>query len=135
MYGGHPWPQLRPKPVRPHQFLQKSVRFLVSISGLRVATVLDMSRTLLLFVLLVVARTDAKRVIHAAPESEKTGRYIVKLEDDTSHDRFEELKGDIIGESVDHSIYETVEGSVSKLFSAKLPDDALDRVRPKLILY
>ena len=90
---------------------------------------IDMSRTLLLLVLLVAARTDAKRVIHAVPESEKTGRYIVKLEDDTSHDRFEELKRDIIGESVDYSIYETVEGSVSKIFAAKLPDDALDRVR------
>ena len=93
-----------------------------------------MSRSLLLLVLLVAA-TDAKRVIRsAAPESEKTGRYIVKLEDDTSHDRFEELKKDIIRKSVDHNIYESVEGSVSKILVAKLPDEALDRVRLQLML-
>ena len=87
-----------------------------------------MSRLRLLIVLLVAATVDARRVIRAAPESEKTGCYIVKLEDDTSHDRFEELKKTLLEESIDHHIY-GVEGSVSKIIAVKLPEEAPDRVR------
>ena len=87
-----------------------------------------MSR-LLLLVLLVAATVDARRVIRAAPKSKKTGRYIVKLEDDTSHDRFEELTENLLRESTDHHIYEKVEGSVSKIITVKLSEDSLYRVR------
>ena len=87
----------------------------------------DMTRLLLLLVLLVAATVDARRVIRAAPKSEKTGCYIVKLEDDTSHDRFKELKKTLLEESVDHHIY-GVEGSVSKIFAVKLPEESLDKV-------
>ena len=89
-----------------------------------------MSRLLLLLVLLVVTTVaNAKRVIRAAPESKKTGCYIVKLEDDTSHTRFEELKEELVGESVDHNICGKVEGSVSKIIVVKLSEDSLDKVR------
>ena len=87
-----------------------------------------MSR-LLLLVLLLAATVDARRVIRAAPDSEKTGCYIVKLEDDTSHDRFEELTQMLLKESIDHKIHVKVEGSVSKIITVKLPEGALDRVR------
>ena len=86
-----------------------------------------MTRLLLLLVLLVAATVDARRVIRAAPKSEKTGCYIVKLEDDTSHDRFEELKKTLLEESVDHNIY-GVEGSVSKIIIVKLPEESLNKV-------
>ena len=89
----------------------------------------NMSHLLLLLVLLMAATVDARRVIRAAPESEKTGCYIVKLEDDTSHDRFEELAEKLLEESVDHHIYEKVEGGVSKIITVKLREEALDRVR------
>ena len=89
----------------------------------------NMSHLLLLLVLLVAATVDARRVIRAAPESEKTGCYIVKLEDDTSHDRFEELAEKLLQESVDHHIYEKVEGRVSKIITVKLREEAIDRVR------
>ena len=88
---------------------------------------------LILLVLLVAATVDARRVIRAAPESNKTGCYIVKLEDDTSHDRFEELTEKLLEESIDHLIYEKTEGNVSKIITVKLPEDAVDRVR--LIVY
>ena len=88
----------------------------------------DMTRLLLLVVLLVAATVDARRVIRAAPKSEKTGCYIVKLEDGTSHDRFEELKKTLLEESVDHHIY-GVEGSVSKIFAVKVPEESLDKVQ------
>ena len=88
----------------------------------------NMTRLLLLLVLLVAATVDARRVIRAAPKSEKTGCYIVKLEDDTSHDRFEELKKTLLEESVDHHIY-GVEGSVSKIFAVKVPEESLDKVQ------
>ena len=88
----------------------------------------NMTRLLLLLVLLVAATVDARRVIRAAPKSEKTGCYIVKLEDDTSHDRFEELKKALLTESVDHHIY-GVEGSVSKIIAVKIPEESLDKVQ------
>ena len=88
-----------------------------------------MTHLQLLLVLLVAATVDARRVIRAAPDSEKTGCYMVKLEDDTSHDEFEELKERLVRESVDHNICEKVEGSVSKIIAIKLSEDALDRVR------
>lgn len=84
---------------------------------------------LLLILLTVTAAVDARRVIRAAPESNKTGCYIVKIEDSTSHDRFEELTEKILNESTDHRIYEKVEGSISKIVTARLSEDALDRVR------
>ena len=89
-----------------------------------------MSRLLLILVLLVRAATvDARRIIRAAPQSQKTGCYVVKLEDDTSHDRFEELTEMLLEASVDHEIHMKVEGSVSKIITVKLPEDALDKVR------
>ena len=87
------------------------------------------SRLLLLLVLFVATTVDAKRVVRAAPGSTKTGHYIVKLHDDTSHAKFEELAEKILEESVDRKIHVKVEGSVSKIITADLPEDALDRVR------
>ena len=79
-------------------------------------------------VLVATTKVDARRIIRAAPESNKTGCYIVKLEDGTSHDKFEELTEEILNESTDHHIYEKVEGSVSKIITVRLTEEALQKV-------
>ena len=88
-----------------------------------------------LLILLVAAISDCRRVIRAVPESNKTGCYIVKLEDDTNHDRFEELTEKLREESIDHHIYEKAEGSASKIITVKLPEVALDRVKALISNY
>ena len=88
-----------------------------------------MSEVTLLLVLLATATAiDASKVIHAPPGSDKTGCYMVKLDDDISHDEFEELAEKLLEESSDHTIYGKVEGSVSKIITVRLMEDALDRV-------
>lgn len=88
-----------------------------------------MSKVLLCVSLILIATVVyARRVIRAAPGSDKTGCYIVKLEDYTSHEKFEELTGVIVEESLDHLVHEKVEGVVSKIVTAKLSEDALHRV-------
>ena len=83
---------------------------------------------LLLLLLSATATVDARRVIRAAPEANKTGCFIVKLGDDTSHDEFEELREIILEESTDHHVYE-VEGNVSKIITANLSEAARHKVR------
>ena len=88
----------------------------------------NMSRSLLLLVLLAAATVDAKRVIRAAPESKKTGDYIVQLERDVSHEQFEELREALIEESVDNRVHVAIDGTVAKLMSVKLRDESVDKV-------
>ena len=87
-----------------------------------------MSRSLLLLVLLAAATVNAKRVIRAAPESRKTGNYIVQLERDVSHERFEELREALLEVSVDHRIHVAIDGTVAKLMSVKLRNESVDKV-------
>ena len=95
------------------------------------------SSHLLLLILFVTATAvaDARRVIRAAPESKKTGCYIVNLKDDTSHEKFVELTEKLLKESVDHRIYEKVEGHVSKIITVRLPEEALDKVKLLITCY
>ena len=93
-----------------------------------------MTTSVLLLVLIVASvlvattKVDARRIIRAAPESNKTGCYIVKLEDHTSHDKFEEIAEMVLKESTDHHIYEKVEGHAAKIITARLTEEALQEV-------
>lgn len=82
------------------------------------------SVVLILFILLPV---DARRIIRAAPELDRTGDYIVKLEDSTSHEKFEQLANEILSASEDGQLHEKVEG-VSNIITARLSDEALQKV-------
>ena len=75
-----------------------------------------------------IATIDGSKVIHAPPGSDKTGCYMVKLKDDTSHDEFEKLTEKLLEESSDHHIFGKVEGSVSKIITVKLSEEAVDKV-------
>ena len=88
-----------------------------------------MSEVTLLLVLLVTATAiDASKVMHAPPGSDKTGCYMVKLKDDISHNEFQKLEERLLEESSDHHIFAKVEGSVSKIITAKLSEEAVERV-------
>ena len=83
---------------------------------------------IIFLVFLVAAAVDAKRVIRAAPTADKTGKFIVKLEDTTSHENFEQLAKEIQHQSDDQRLHGRVEGTISNIISARLSDYALSKV-------
>ena len=68
-----------------------------------------------------------KRVIRAAERSEKTGYYIVKLHNETSHEIFEQTLQKALKFSEVETVYAKHEG-VFKFFTVKLSEKALDEV-------
>ena len=84
--------------------------------------------TCLLLVLLAVSYVKCRRVIRAVEHAEKSGCYIVKLRNDTTHEVFERTLKSALSRSVDFKIYAKSEG-VFKFFTVKLPESALDEVR------
>ena len=83
--------------------------------------------TCLLLFLLAVSYVECRRVIRAAEHAEKSGCYIVKLRNDTTHEVFERTLESAQSRSDDFKIYARSEG-VYKFFTVKLSDTALDEV-------
>ena len=82
----------------------------------------------LLIFLLTSSCVQGKRVIRAAElQAEKTGAYIVKLRQQTSHDDFEQTLQKAQSLSDDERVYAKHEG-VFKFFTVKLSGKALDEV-------
>lgn len=84
--------------------------------------------TVLLLFLLGVSYVKCRRVIRAVQHAEKSGCYIVKLRNDTTHEVFERTLENALNRSEDYKVYAKSEG-VFKFFTVKLPDTALDEVR------
>lgn len=82
---------------------------------------------LLIVFLLAALYVQGKRVIRAAEDAEKTGRYIVKLDKEISHEDFEMTIQDVLGFSEDMAVYTKFEGVV-KFFVVKLSPEAADKV-------
>ena len=85
----------------------------------------------LLFVLSVcscsAASTCPLLLSSGAADSEKSGYYIVVLKDDTTHERFEEIKSKVVSMTEDEKVHGSVE-RVVKAFTVKLSQDALTTV-------
>jgi hypothetical protein len=75
---------------------------------------------LLSLLLVAVEIVQARRVIRAAPGIEKTGDFIVVLEDNTTHSGFETVVDEILKESPDSVIHEKIEGHFAKIISANI---------------
>ena len=84
--------------------------------------------TFLVLFLLAVSYVKCRRVIRAVEHAEKSGCYIVKLRNDTTHEVFERTLERALGRSDDFKIYAKSEG-VFKFFTVRLPETALDEVR------
>ena len=72
---------------------------------------------ILVFILSAVVQT--RRVIRAAPGIPKTGRYIVSLATDTSHEKFEAIAKKVQQNSWSSKI-QKIEGEFAKIIVAKL---------------
>ena len=66
-------------------------------------------------------------MIRAAEHAEKTGRYIVKLQSDTSHERFQRTLEDALSFSADSTVHAKHEG-VFKFFDINLREESLEEV-------
>ena len=83
---------------------------------------------LIYLLITTVAVVQARRVIRAAPGVETTGRYIVVLKSETSHDKFETIADEVRNESLNAAIFEKVEGPFAKIVTAKLSEDGAHKV-------
>ena len=83
----------------------------------------------LIYLLTTVAVVQARRVIRADPGVETTGRYIVVLKSETSHDKFETIADEVRNESLNAAIFEKVEGPFAKIVTAELSEDGAHKVR------
>ena len=85
----------------------------------------------LLFVLSVcsyaAASTCPLLLASGAEDSDKTGNYIVVLKDETTHERFEDIKSKVVSMTEDEEVHGSVE-TVVKAFTVKLSDRALSTV-------
>ena len=81
----------------------------------------------LLILLFATVCVRGKRVIRAAEDAEKTGRYIVKLQSETSHEVFERTRENARMLSDDPTVYVQNEG-VFKFFVMDFPEESLDEV-------
>ena len=84
---------------------------------------------LIYLLITTVAVVQARRVIRAAPGVETTGRYIVVLKHETSHDKFETIADEVRNESLNAAIFEKVEGPFAKIVTAELSEDGAHKVR------
>ena len=82
----------------------------------------------LVLLLSIVAVVQARRVIRAAPGVETTGRYIVVLKNETSHDKFETIADEVRNVSLNAAIFEKVEGLFAKIVTAELSEDGAHKV-------
>ena len=82
----------------------------------------------LVLLLSAVAVVQTRRVIRAAPGVETTGRYIVVLKNETSHDKFETIADEVRNESLNAAIFEKVEGPFAKIVTAELSEDGAHKV-------
>ena len=62
-----------------------------------------------------------------AADSDKTGCYIVVLKDSTTHERFMDIKSQVVSMTEDDKLHGSVE-AVVKAFTVKLSDHALSIV-------
>ena len=69
----------------------------------------------------------AKRVLQAAPGAATTGNYIVKLSQDTTHERFLEVVN-LIEHDSDSTVHSSVDGQFAKFITARLSEDAIKKV-------
>ena len=93
------------------------------------------TRTYLTLILafLFAAGGQARRVIRAAPGIETTGRYIIVLRPETSHERFEAIAEKVKSESLISDIH-TVEGPFAKMIVTKISVDEAYRVSLKILI-
>ena len=63
-----------------------------------------------------------------AADSDKTGCYMVVLKGDTAHERFMDIKSQVVSMTEDKKLHGSVE-AVVKTFTVKLSDHALSIVR------
>ena len=71
----------------------------------------------------VASVVQSRRIIRAAPNADTTGCYMIKLRDDTSLERFDELVEYIKHKSMDNRIYGKVDSNMIKVITAKLSED------------
>jgi hypothetical protein len=88
---------------------------------------------LLSLLLVAVEIVQARRVIRAAPGIEKTGDFIVVLEDNTTHSGFETVVDEILKESPDSVIHEKIEGHFAKIISANISVSTAYKLKSKLV--
>ena len=86
------------------------------------------------FVLLSISLVRSRRIIRAAPHASTTGRYMVKLRDDTSYERFYDLVDGIRDVSTDKHIYGKIDSSTIKVITAKLSPTELEDVSYNSVL-
>ena len=82
---------------------------------------------LLLAFLFAASCVQGKRVIRAAEEAEKTGAYIVKIRQETSHDEFEQTLRKAQRFSVDEEVLLRNEG-IFTFFTGVFSEEVLDEV-------
>ena len=81
------------------------------------------------FVLLGVASlVQSRRIIRAAPHASTTGCYMIKLIDETSRERFDDLVEHIREVSMDKRIYGKIDSNMIKVITAKLSPTELEEV-------
>ena len=70
---------------------------------------------------------DGRRVIRAAPNAEKTGYYIIKLNQSLTHDEFIRAEEEILKDSEDVPVYEA-ENDMIKVVTVKVNETNLEKV-------
>ena len=81
----------------------------------------------LVLTILFVAGAQARRVIRAVPGAKTTGRYMIVLTPETSHERFEAISEEVKSESSISDIH-TVEGPFTKMIVTKISVDEANKV-------
>ena len=85
------------------------------------------NEALFLTILLFASGMQARRVIRAAPGVKTTGRYMIALTPETSHERFEAIANEVKSEASISGIH-TVEGPFAKMIVTKISVDEAEKV-------
>ena len=85
------------------------------------------NEALFLTLLLFASGIQARRVIRAAPGVKTTGRYMIALTPETSHERFEAIAKEVKNEASISGIH-TVEGPFAKMIVTKISVDEVEKV-------
>ena len=81
-----------------------------------------------LLVVLTVA-IEAKKILRAQAGAATTGNFMVVLDKGVSSERFRQLVQLVGGNAEDQKVYSQVDGMFAKVITAKLSEEALEKVR------